>query len=145
MKTFNVAGPCNQEKHYMIEASTRLKGVEDLIYHEQYFVIHAARQSGKTTYLFDLTKRLNAEGKYYAVYCSLEGLQYVGDAKEGIPLIVECIKKSLRICKVLQRHSFGRNIKGTCRAKRLFFVANLQNIVANISHTDQRHRMNKRR
>jgi hypothetical protein len=45
MRYFNVAGPCNKAKHYMIEASTRLQGVEDLIDMKQYFVIHAARQS----------------------------------------------------------------------------------------------------
>ena len=65
MRYFNVAGPCNKEKHYIIEPSTRLKGVEQLIDMEQYFVIHAARQSGKTTYLRDLAMRLNAGGQYY--------------------------------------------------------------------------------
>jgi predicted AAA+ superfamily ATPase len=74
MRYFNVAGPCNNIKHYMIDAATRLHGVEELIDNEQYFVIHAARQSGKTTYLQDLTRRLNTEGKYYTLYCSLEGV-----------------------------------------------------------------------
>jgi predicted AAA+ superfamily ATPase len=61
----------------MIAAASRLRGVEQLIDMKQYFVIHAARQSGKTTYLQDLTKRLNAGGKYYALYCSLEIAQGV--------------------------------------------------------------------
>lgn len=30
MRYFNMAGPCNNEKHYMIEASSRLHGVEEL-------------------------------------------------------------------------------------------------------------------
>ena len=60
MKSFNVAGPCSPEEHYMIDASTRLTGVERLIEQKLYFIIHAARQSGKTTYLADLTNRLNA-------------------------------------------------------------------------------------
>ncbi|MDR1054175.1 MAG: hypothetical protein LBL39_08365, partial [Planctomycetaceae bacterium] len=77
MKYFNIAGPCNIVKHYMINAATRLHGVEQLIDDEQYFVIHAARQSGKTTYLQDLANRLNAEGKYYALYCSLEVIQCI--------------------------------------------------------------------
>jgi hypothetical protein len=34
----------------MIKASTRLQEVEQLIDSQQYFVIHAARQSGKTTF-----------------------------------------------------------------------------------------------
>ena len=57
MRYFNTAGPCNKAEHYIIEPSTRLKGVEQLIDMEQYFVIHAARQSGKTTYLRDLEDR----------------------------------------------------------------------------------------
>ena len=93
MKYFNIAGPCFREKHYMIEASTRLKGVEQLINLGQYFVIHAARQSGKTTYLKDLTERLYETGKYYVIYCSLESLQGIKDAKEGIPEIVKLLKK----------------------------------------------------
>jgi hypothetical protein len=51
MRYFNTSGPCNKKKHYIIDAATRLQGVEQLIDMEQYFVIHAARQSGKTTYL----------------------------------------------------------------------------------------------
>jgi predicted AAA+ superfamily ATPase len=77
----------------MIEASTRLKGVEQLIDMEQYFVIHAARQSGKTTYLKDLAKRIDEDGKYYVLYCSLEGLQKIEDVKEGIPEIVRTLKE----------------------------------------------------
>ncbi|MDR2346873.1 MAG: hypothetical protein LBE18_12490, partial [Planctomycetaceae bacterium] len=87
MKYFNVAGPCNSEKHYMINASTRLHGVEELIDSEQYFVIHAARQSGKTTYLKDLAKRLNAEGKYYALWHSLEQVQNIIEPSICIPEI----------------------------------------------------------
>lgn len=59
----------------MIDASLRLQGVEQLIDSKQYFVIHAARQSGKTTCLKDLANRLNAGGKYYALTCSLESVQ----------------------------------------------------------------------
>ena len=95
MRYFNTSGPCNKEKHYMVESSTRLKGVERLIDMEQYFVIHAARQSGKTTYLLDLEEKINASGKYYALYCSLETLQEIDNARDGIPLIVNCIKDSL--------------------------------------------------
>ncbi|MDR0611141.1 MAG: ATP-binding protein, partial [Planctomycetaceae bacterium] len=95
MKRFNVAGPCNSADHYMINASTRLQGVEQLIDDKQYFVIHAARQSGKTTYLQDLTKRLNAEGKYYALYYSLEKAQNVIEPDIGIPAIVRNMKNEL--------------------------------------------------
>ncbi|MDR1052873.1 MAG: hypothetical protein LBL39_01750, partial [Planctomycetaceae bacterium] len=96
MREFNIAGPCNSARHYMINASTRLQGVEQLIDDEQYFVLHAARQSGKTTYLQDLTKRLNAGGKYYALYCSLENAQNVVEPERGIPTIFDCIMLALQ-------------------------------------------------
>ncbi|MDR0386036.1 MAG: ATP-binding protein, partial [Prevotellaceae bacterium] len=79
MRYFNIAGPCNSTEHYMIDAATRLQGVEQLIDMKQYFVIHAARQSGKTTYLKDLTRRLNEDGRYYTLYCSLERVQNIAD------------------------------------------------------------------
>ena len=31
MRYFNTAGPCNKADHYMINAATRLQGVEQLI------------------------------------------------------------------------------------------------------------------
>ena len=66
MKYFNVAEPCNKTDHYMVEAASRLQGMEQLIDMKQYFVIHSARQSGKVTYLPDLTQKLKYEGKYFA-------------------------------------------------------------------------------
>jgi hypothetical protein len=48
-KFFNIAGPCHPGKHYMLPAQGRCKGIKGLIAQEQYFVIHAARQTGKTT------------------------------------------------------------------------------------------------
>ncbi|MDR1065412.1 MAG: hypothetical protein LBL25_03490, partial [Oscillospiraceae bacterium] len=100
MRYFNIAGPCNKAKHYMIEASSRLVGVERLIDMEQYFVIHAARQSGKTTYLKDLAQRLNASGEYYSLYCSLEMAQGINDPKDGIPSIVKKIRYAVNMSDI---------------------------------------------
>ena len=108
MKHFNTAGPCNSADHYMIEASTRLQGVEELIDEKQYFVIHAARQSGKTTYLKDLVERLNAGGKYYALHCSLERMQGTNDSEEGIPGIVKAIKDNLQFSNIPHHTEFAK-------------------------------------
>ncbi|MDR2345804.1 MAG: ATP-binding protein, partial [Planctomycetaceae bacterium] len=95
MKYFNIAGPCNVQDHYMIKASNRLQGVEKLIDSKQYFVIHAARQSGKTTYLKDLAKRLNDEGKYYALWISLEQVQNIIEPEVCIPEIIRNMKDEI--------------------------------------------------
>ncbi len=53
---FNVAGPCVPGEHYMLPAHERCQGIPELIDRKQYFVIHAARQSGKTTLLQELAE-----------------------------------------------------------------------------------------
>ncbi len=57
-----------------------------LIRSKQYFLLHAPRQTGKTTFLHALAHRLNREGSYIAVVCSLESAGYpsisVEDANE---------------------------------------------------------------
>ncbi|MDR1878768.1 MAG: AAA-like domain-containing protein, partial [Bacteroidales bacterium] len=108
MRYFNVAGPCNKAEHYMIEASTRLQGIEELINLKQYFVIHAARQSGKTTYLKDLTQRLHVEEKYYVLLCSLENMERIVDPREGIPEIVRKIKNLLRVSNIPHKMEFAK-------------------------------------
>jgi hypothetical protein len=93
----------------MIDASSRLRGVEQLIDMKQYFVIHAARQSGKTTYLKDLTRRLNDGGKYYALYCSLETIQVVENEEKGIPEIVKNVRNMLCFSNIPHKDTFAEN------------------------------------
>ena len=86
-----------------------LLGIRDLIDQKQYFVIHAARQSGKTTLLLDLANRLNSEGRYHALYCSMESLQRIDDPKEGIPAIVREIANEIEIHADLDKSLFLEN------------------------------------
>ena len=48
-KCFNIAGPCFPDEHYMLPALERLPGIMRIVEQRNYFVLHAARQSGKTT------------------------------------------------------------------------------------------------
>ncbi|MDR1667027.1 MAG: AAA-like domain-containing protein, partial [Bacteroidales bacterium] len=93
----------------MIDASTRLQGVEQLIDNEQYFVIHAARQSGKTTYLKDLANRLNAGGKYYTLWCSLESVSNTVEPETGIPEIVRNFKNKLENMNIPHCSDFAKD------------------------------------
>lgn len=73
---FNTAGLCFPGKHYMVDPMPRLKEVKELIGKEFYFTLHAPRQTGKTTYLHALTRKLNAERNYIAVVASCERAGY---------------------------------------------------------------------
>lgn len=87
---FNTAGPVRKEKNYCIEPLDRidLDEILSLIRQEKYFVLHAPRQTGKTSYLFSLMEYLNLEGKYKALYVNVECAQAarenVGEAMQAI-------------------------------------------------------------
>jgi len=104
-KTFNIAGPCHPDEHYMLPAQERCGGLIDLIDQKQYFVIHAARQSGKTTLLLELTQQLNETGNYYVLYCSLESVQEITEAEKGIPAIIKVMKTQVRFHKNLRKYA----------------------------------------
>ena len=69
---FNTAGPCDPEIHYMLPPLTRLPSLINLVEQRTYFVIHAPRQTGKTTAMLALAKQLTATGKLAAVMVSAE-------------------------------------------------------------------------
>ena len=78
-KYFNVAGPCIPEEHYMLPALDRMPQIRRLVARRQYFVVHAPRQTGKTTVLKALVREINASGEMVALYCTLETLQKAKD------------------------------------------------------------------
>lgn len=70
-RRFNVAGPCKPELHYMLPAA-RVPQARRLVADFNYFVIHAPRQTGKTTSMIALAQELIASGEYVAVLLSVE-------------------------------------------------------------------------
>ena len=94
-KFFNTAGPCNPAEHYMLPATERLPEVARLVARRQYFAIHAARQSGKTTLLQGLVRDINASGERIALYFTVESVQAYPDPHDGIVKIVERMRTDL--------------------------------------------------
>ena len=80
---FNIAGPCIPEKHYMLPALDRLPQIRRLVAMERYFVIHAPRQTGKTTAMQALVREINAKDDMVALYCTLETLQNATDPEKA--------------------------------------------------------------
>ena len=92
MRFFNTEGPVVQEDHYCIPPLERLDltAVLTLIRQKRYFVLHAPRQTGKTTVLTALRNLLNsgAEGDFNCVLTSTE----VGQAaRDDVPSAVAAI------------------------------------------------------
>lgn len=76
-KFFNNAGPSVSGKHYIIDPLERIdvNNISGLIAQERYFVLHAPRQTGKTTCLLALMHHLNAQGDYTVLYTNIEAAQ----------------------------------------------------------------------
>ena len=84
---FNTAGPCKPDIHYMLPAAGRIPGVHELVETQCYFVLHAPRQSGKTTAILELAAELTASGRYAAAVVSVEpgaAFDTVGEAELAI-------------------------------------------------------------
>ena len=74
MRFFNTEGPVRPDDHYCIPPLERidLDAVLRLIRDKKYFVLHAPRQTGKTSALLALRDLLNGGGDYRCVYADFE-------------------------------------------------------------------------
>ena len=74
---FNTAGPVNERDHYCLSPLDRfhLDEILLLIAQKKYFVLHAPRQTGKTSSLLALQTDLNETGQYRCLYCNVEAAQ----------------------------------------------------------------------
>ena len=90
---FNIAGPCFPDEHYMLPALDRLPEARGLVRRRQYFVIHAPRQTGKTTALKALAREINEQCDMFAIYCTLETLQNATDVDDAMAKVVKLLRR----------------------------------------------------
>ena len=91
MRFFNTEGPVRPDDHYHIPPLDRLNLDEllGLVRDKQYFVLHAPRQTGKTSALLALRDLLNAGGDYRCVYANVEAAQALReDVAEGMRTVL---------------------------------------------------------
>jgi len=93
---FNTTGPCMPHMHYMLPPAERLIGasLERYIRDQLYWVLHAPRQTGKTTFLQTWMREINSGTAAIACYVSVERCQGVPDAEIAIPAICGAIRES---------------------------------------------------
>lgn len=99
-KHFNTAGPSKPAQHYTIDPLQRfdLAEIEAQIEAERYFILHAPRQTGKTTSLLALMHHLNAQGHYRALYANIETAQTArNDVARGMQAIVGALLEAARL------------------------------------------------
>ncbi len=102
MRFFNTTGPTDPAKHYQVPPLERLRlgHVLTLIRDERYFVLHAPRQTGKTTALLALRDLLNQGecGDLRCVYVNVEtGQAAREDTAEAMRAILHGLANAARI------------------------------------------------
>ncbi len=122
---FNTAGPIKANKHYNVPPLSRidLQEILSLINQEKYFVLHAPRQTGKTSYLHALMAHLNKERKYRCLYVNVESAQAAREnVKEGMRAILKSLAQAAH---VYLQDSFIEDIwKNVLKESGEFFALN---------------------
>jgi hypothetical protein len=98
MKFFNTVGVIDPERHYFLPRRLDWEQLTEFIERQYYFILHAPRQSGKTTSIIEFVKHLNEAGKYSALYLSTEPAHYsINNVKLAIKAILGQIKEQILI------------------------------------------------
>ncbi|WP_446011642.1 ATP-binding protein [Candidatus Electrothrix sp.] len=94
-KYFNTTGPCFPRLHYMLPPKDRLIGasLDRYIRDELYWVLHAPRQTGKTTFLHSWMHEINAGTEAVACYVTLETCQEVIEVERAMPTMVDAVRQ----------------------------------------------------
>jgi len=99
-KFFNTAGPNKPDIHYTLAPKDRVNWPElsGLIAAQKYFILHAPRQTGKTSLLINLMHFINGQGQYRALYVNIEAAQAArSDVGSGIATIVSAMGRAADI------------------------------------------------
>lgn len=97
MRFFNTAGPNALEIHYTLSERSEVADLRRLIERRQYFLLHAPRQTGKSTAMLQLGRQLTAEGRYAAAMLSVEvGAPFGDDVATAEGAILEAFRRQAR-------------------------------------------------
>ncbi|MCP4357374.1 MAG: ATP-binding protein [Chloroflexi bacterium] len=91
MRFFNTAGPVRCDEHYCLPPLERfdLSHILSLIEQKKYFILHAPRQTGKTSTLLALMDNLNQDEHYHCLYINAEmGQSARENVKRGVRAIL---------------------------------------------------------
>jgi len=94
-RRFNTAGLCIEGRHYMVPPIPRLPEAPQLIEQGAFFVVHAPRQTGKSTTLRAICQMLTAQGQDAAVDFSCETAEpAAGDYERAERLVLDALRSA---------------------------------------------------
>ncbi|MFH1466594.1 MAG: AAA family ATPase [Pseudomonadota bacterium] len=116
---FNTTGPCDPARHYMLPAERRLPDLDHFVERQLYFVLHAARQTGKTTTMRAFAARLRRAG-HVALVATLETSQGDKDIAEAEPKWLQAIwRAAIEDLEPEAQPPQPRDVEGAASGERL--------------------------
>ena len=111
VRHFNTEGPVDPRDHYCVPPLERVD-LDDLLWmirREKFFVLHAPRQTGKTSTLIALAATLNATGQHDCVYVNFEvGQTARNDVPETMRVLLGQIAES---AETMLQDTFVRDVR----------------------------------
>ncbi|MBM4345351.1 MAG: ATP-binding protein [Deltaproteobacteria bacterium] len=105
-RTFNTTGPNIEALHYTLPPLGRIPAdVFDFVKAGNYFVLHAPRQSGKTTSMQAFARALRGTGQYAAVYATLEEARATVAIDPALRQVVDAISRASRAYLPPEEHA----------------------------------------
>jgi hypothetical protein len=98
VRFFNTTGPCNPDDHYMLPPEERLIGAQlhRYIRDNLYWVLHAPRQTGKTTFLQSWMREINSNPQTrdttLACYVTIERCQGITEIERSMPALAGAVR-----------------------------------------------------
>ena len=91
-RQFNTAHANRPHQHYTLPAFDRLPpDIVDLVADGYYFVLHAPRQSGKTTSMMALADKLRLDGHYAVVFATVEAARTAHTEERVVAVVVRVL------------------------------------------------------
>ena len=118
-KTFCIAGPIREEIHYFLPQRLDRKMLLTFVDRMYYFVLHAPRQSGKTTAINQFVRYLQEQNTYNALFITVEDASVVrDDVKETLLTIVGIFRGALAR-RFGAEHELLQKLDGLLKSQRV--------------------------
>jgi len=148
MRFFNTAGPVDPQRHYYVPHRLNEAQLQQLIDQQKYYILHAPRQSGKTTAIRIFVDQLNATKKYNALYINVEPAQVArSNFEKGMEIILGQLQRQALISydpeapifsiiqKALEKLSGGslqevlQNWSKSCQLPIILFIDEIDSLI----------------
>jgi len=131
-REFCVGGPIPKEGYYVLRGRPEIGKILDKIEKGRYFVIYAARQTGKTSLIQEVVGKLEDDDKYLPLYLTFQDFSDSLDEEAFYQLLAEMLLFEVEV-RLEEKGKESEILEHECHSRQSF-VKLLQNLHQQISY-----------